>query len=574
MGAETPERLLQEHQAEAVGLAAQLVCQMLQQPLEDTEEWIDMVQCKMGKIIYFGVFQYCFVRVFMTVVAVVTEAAGRYCLASLHPAFAHIWVMVIEGGCVTIAMYCLIQFYVQLKDDLAEHSPLLKVAAIKLVIFLSFWQTILISFLTSSGAIKPSQRFQGSDLRIGIPSLLLCIEMAIFSIFHLFAFPWQVYDIRRSAIVASESVPGYLPDPKTAYLGGPLGSKALLDAFNPWDLVKAIGRGFRWFAVGRRNREQDVSYQAYKISRPLNPDATDIDGMGNRRDRMPSGPFTPGAISKQGRYHQVKGGPDEDDRRLLSHQQSVPLSSSENVYPRPGMRLPDERDLYDGSSSVHSHARSNHHMPTHTNHMRHPSHLNPSYPTGQNQQIGIHDPNPAFHHQYQEQDISYHGASSSFSHPSPYSSTINNNNNNNNNPADRISLTSTTSDPDDWRDWSGAHGPHNQSDVARLSGEHIAQARLSAEQERRSMQRSRRGSEESGRSSAPERMRAQRLSAIGRPSGESSRSGLSGKRGEEGEGLGVRDEGRERERERSRGKSPSEVWRGMQRGGGAGGEFD
>ncbi|KAI4255865.1 MAG: hypothetical protein L6R42_006525, partial [Xanthoria sp. 1 TBL-2021] len=185
--------------------------------------------------------------------------------------------MVIEGGCVTIAMYCLIQFYVQLKDDLAEHNPLLKVAAIKLVIFLSFWQTILISFLTSSGAIKPSQRFQGPDLRIGIPSLLLCIEMAIFSVFHLFAFPWQVYDIRRSAIVASESVPGYLPDPKTAYLGGPLGSKALLDAFNPWDLVKAIGRGFRWFAVGRRNREQDVSYQAYKISRPLNPDASDID---------------------------------------------------------------------------------------------------------------------------------------------------------------------------------------------------------------------------------------------------------------------------------------------------------
>lgn len=48
----------------------------------------------------------------------------------------------IEGGCVSVAMYCLIQFYVQLKEDLAEHRPLLKVAAIKLVIFLSFWQTV------------------------------------------------------------------------------------------------------------------------------------------------------------------------------------------------------------------------------------------------------------------------------------------------------------------------------------------------------------------------------------------------------------------------------------------------
>ncbi|KAL8780775.1 MAG: hypothetical protein Q9213_006322, partial [Squamulea squamosa] len=397
-------------------------------------------------------------------------------------------------------MYCLIQFYIQLKDDLAEHGPLLKVAAIKLVIFLSFWQTILISFLTSTGAIKSSKRFQDPDIRVGIPSLLLCIEMAIFSVFHLFAFPWQVYDIRRSAIVASESAPGYLPDPKTAYLGGPFGSRALLDAFNPWDLVKAIGRGFRWFAVGRRNREQDISYQAYKISRPINLDPSDTDGMGNSRHIIPSGPFTPGAISKHGRYHQVKGGPDEDDRRLLSHQQAVPLSSSENIYPRPGMRLPDERDDYDGLSSLHSHRVSDHHMQTHTNHTRHPSNPNSLYPTPystyQHEGSSIHDYNPAF------QDTSYHGAASSI--PSVSHHPL----------QDRTSLASSASDPDDWSAWSGAHGPHNQSDVARLSGEHIVQARLSAEQEARSIQsaRSRRESEESGRpSSERDRRKAQRL---------------------------------------------------------------
>lgn len=50
--------------------------------------------------------------------------------------------MVIEGGCVSVAMYCLIQFYIQLRLDLAAHSPFLKVVAIKLVIFLSFWQTV------------------------------------------------------------------------------------------------------------------------------------------------------------------------------------------------------------------------------------------------------------------------------------------------------------------------------------------------------------------------------------------------------------------------------------------------
>ncbi|KAL8940707.1 MAG: hypothetical protein Q9211_002146 [Gyalolechia sp. 1 TL-2023] len=414
-------------------------------------------------IIYFGVFQYCFVRVFMTIVAVISEATGRYCLQSLNPAFAHVW------------------FYVQLKDDLAEHSPLPKVAAIKLVIFLSFWQTILISFLTSTGAVKASNRFQEPDIRIGIPALLLCTEMAIFSVFHLFAFPWTVYDIRRSAIIASESAPGFLPDPKTAYVGGPLGTKALLDAFNPWDLIKAIGRGFRWFVVGRRRREEDISYSAYKISRPMHVNSSN--GVGAEGGTStPNVPFTPGGNKrKKGRYHQLNGDFDhDDDRRLLSHPQAVPLSDSANVYPRPGMRLPDDRvgavEPYDGPR----------HPTAATNHQRHqPNPYNrPPYPDSlhQQQQVRINDPTAGH-------DTAYHGASIAPAlHPPQYQ------------PA-RNSFTSSNSldsnSSDDWADWSGAHGLHNQSDVATLSAEHIDRARLSAEQEARS----RRGSEEPQRDS-------------------------------------------------------------------------
>ena len=92
-------------------------------------------------------FQYCFIRVFFTIVSVVTEATDRYCEASLNPAFAHVWVLVFESVSVTIAMYCLIQFYIQTKDDLAEYRPGMKVLCIKLVIFFSFWQTVSFFFL-------------------------------------------------------------------------------------------------------------------------------------------------------------------------------------------------------------------------------------------------------------------------------------------------------------------------------------------------------------------------------------------------------------------------------------------
>ena len=50
--------------------------------------------------------------------------------------------MAVECIAVSIAMYCLIQFYIQVKDDISQHRPFLKILSIKLVIFLSFWQGV------------------------------------------------------------------------------------------------------------------------------------------------------------------------------------------------------------------------------------------------------------------------------------------------------------------------------------------------------------------------------------------------------------------------------------------------
>jgi hypothetical protein len=45
-------------------------------------------------VIWTGIYQYCFIRVTMTIVAVVTQAFGKYCEASLSPAFSHVWVSI------------------------------------------------------------------------------------------------------------------------------------------------------------------------------------------------------------------------------------------------------------------------------------------------------------------------------------------------------------------------------------------------------------------------------------------------------------------------------------------------
>ena len=243
----------------------------------------------------------------MSSTSVATEPFDLYCEDSLNPAFSHIWVLGFESVAVTIAMYCIIQFYIQLKNDIAPQKPLLKLAAIKLVVFLTFWQTILITLLTSTGIITPGPRFGDPDIRVGIPSMLLCIEMALFAIFHLWAFSWRPYRVNSKHTLA-EIVPGYSVT-ETDYKGGFLGIKALLEAANPWDVLKAVGRSARWLFVGRRRRTLDSSYNRARQS----TDASATLGL------------NPITMQHETSYKPSKNGvPGDEDQELLTHAQSNP----------------------------------------------------------------------------------------------------------------------------------------------------------------------------------------------------------------------------------------------------------
>lgn len=225
-------------------------------------------------------------------------------------------------------MYCLIQFYIQIKDDIKQHRPFLKILSIKLVIFLCFWQSVsaitfkpvrnraltlqtMISFLYSSGVIKDSEKIQAPDWKVGLSNLLITIEMAIFSVLHLWAFAWKEYSIDH---VHDDEVTDFYGNGKVNYQGGPWGMKALLDALNPLDLLKAIGRSFRWLFVGRKKRTLDPSYQAPSEQIGLNQ-------AGNVPTTVVTAYEGAGPFMAGGRGNSPPGEEGED---LLSHAQPNP----------------------------------------------------------------------------------------------------------------------------------------------------------------------------------------------------------------------------------------------------------
>lgn len=144
--------------------------------------------------------------------------------------------------------------------------------------------------------------------------------MAIFSILHLWAFTFYPYVSGQQG----DEVTDLYGNGAAKYYGGPLGVKAIADALNPLDLIKAVSRGLRWLFVGRKHRTLDPSYRDDTEAIGLNPAAgsalknTAYEGAG----RMMPGA---GAGGRSGRYGPS---PDEEGAVLLGHAQPNPTTSS------------------------------------------------------------------------------------------------------------------------------------------------------------------------------------------------------------------------------------------------------
>ena len=62
------------------------------------------------------------------------------------------------------ALYCLVMFYVALKEDLAPYNPVLKFFIVKAVVFFCFWQGMLLGVLAYLGYIQGSADFNSVQI--------------------------------------------------------------------------------------------------------------------------------------------------------------------------------------------------------------------------------------------------------------------------------------------------------------------------------------------------------------------------------------------------------------------------
>lgn len=139
--------------------------------------------------------QYVIVRPLSTLIAVVGYSlpADYYCLASWSPRFLHLWTASAITISVTIAMYAILQLYLAFEKELAPYSPVLQLVAVKICVFLTFWQESGLTVLASFDVIKPTEHWTAESIVVGIAAILSTFEMACIAFLHVKAFSYLPY---------------------------------------------------------------------------------------------------------------------------------------------------------------------------------------------------------------------------------------------------------------------------------------------------------------------------------------------------------------------------------------------
>ncbi|KAF9327440.1 hypothetical protein BG006_009258, partial [Podila minutissima] len=140
-----------------------------------------------------GILQYVPLVVVASILTILLQYYGWYCESSWNPKFGHVWILVINTTAVTVATYFLIMFYFTIREDLKEYEPFYKFMAVKLVVFFSFWQMVLVEGLVYFGYIHATTYWSTTDISVGICAVLIDVEMVFFALMHVKAFSYKPY---------------------------------------------------------------------------------------------------------------------------------------------------------------------------------------------------------------------------------------------------------------------------------------------------------------------------------------------------------------------------------------------
>ncbi|KAL7205588.1 hypothetical protein ACSBR2_018511 [Camellia fascicularis] len=134
-----------------------------------------------------GCLQFVILKPILVAVTLLLYAKGKYHDGNFSPDQSFLYLTIIYTVSYSMALYSLALFYVACRDLLQPFNPVPKFIIIKSVVFLTYWQGVLVFLAAKSGFIKNAEN------AAEFQNFIVCVEMLIAAVGHLFAFPYKEY---------------------------------------------------------------------------------------------------------------------------------------------------------------------------------------------------------------------------------------------------------------------------------------------------------------------------------------------------------------------------------------------
>ena len=169
-------------------------------------------------------------------------------------------VVVIENIETVVALLAILRYYGRLRPHLKPRGAMRQLLIFKGIVFLTLFPNTIIQALVSFKVVKPTNHISFEDWQLGLPALIACVLMFLFSPLFLWAFSAQQY--REAARHGAQRQPIW---------------KALIEIINLWDVIRGVGLTYWIFVPGNYGKryvmhEKKLELSPASSNQPMHPD--------------------------------------------------------------------------------------------------------------------------------------------------------------------------------------------------------------------------------------------------------------------------------------------------------------
>ena len=147
--------------------------------------------------------RYCVIKPVLALISFILGLVGSYGNGEFSVTRGYPYIAFVTNASQIWAMYCLILFYLALREDLAPIRPVPKFLVVKAVVFFTWWQSVLFAILEYEGVITGYDKYDAPTVETQMQDFVVTIEMVIAAIAHHFFFSFKdFYDSTAPLIIA------------------------------------------------------------------------------------------------------------------------------------------------------------------------------------------------------------------------------------------------------------------------------------------------------------------------------------------------------------------------------------